>query len=27
MKAALRVLQYIKGKPGQGIYFSAKSDL
>lgn len=27
MKAALRVLPYIKGKPGQGIYVSAKSDL
>ena len=26
MKAALRVLQYIKGTPCQGIYFPAKSD-
>ena len=27
MKAATRILQYIKGTPGQGVFFPIKSDL
>ena len=27
MKAATRILQYIKGTPGQGVFFPAESDL
>ena len=27
MKAALRILQYIKGTPGQGVFFPTDSDL
>ena len=27
MKAAIRILQYIKGTPGQGVFFPAESDL
>jgi hypothetical protein len=27
MKAALRVLHYLKGAPGQGLFFSSKNDM